>query len=108
MEATSPEATSPYPSENLAELRRRMVTAALRSGVGWDDVEDVVQEALAKLLREQPRTGAPPVQIWAFATLRDKRVEFMRARPGSASGAYRAHSLVLARTTRGAGWTSPR
>lgn len=78
MEATSPEATSPYPPENLAELRRRMVTAALRHGVGWDDVEDVVQEALAKLLREQPRRGAPPVQIRAFAALRDKRVEFMR------------------------------
>jgi DNA-directed RNA polymerase specialized sigma24 family protein len=80
MESTSPEATSPYPPEDLAELRRRMVMAALRRGVGWDDAEDVVQEALAKLLREQPRTGAPPLQIRAFAALRDKRVEFMRAR----------------------------
>lgn len=64
----------------LGRLRGRMVRRARRLGVPADEIEDVVQEALLKAIRERERPGAPGLEVRAFTALRDKRAEFARAR----------------------------
>jgi hypothetical protein len=59
-------------------LRGRMVASVRRRGVHENDVEDVVQDALEKLLNERIRPGAPPVEARAYASLEDKRIEHLR------------------------------
>lgn len=67
------------PSENLGHLRKVMVASAARGGrVRLDDIEDVVQEAIIKALREKVRDGVPPFAARALRALADKQVEYVR------------------------------
>jgi DNA-directed RNA polymerase specialized sigma24 family protein len=61
------------------ELRARMVASVRhRALVPVDDVEDVVHNALEKLLSEKVRAGAPRLSVRAFTAFRDKRAEYYR------------------------------
>lgn len=64
----------------LAGLRRRLVARARRDRLTPDDIEDMVQEALLKVLRERTRPGQPVIEIRAYTALRDARAEFFRQR----------------------------
>lgn len=68
------------PSLDLEVLRRRLVGTARRQGVAPADAEDVAQEALAKVVGERVRPGAPPMEVRAFVALRDQRIEYIRKR----------------------------
>jgi len=58
--------------------RSGMIRSARRSGIHVDDVEDVVHDALVKMLGEHVRSGAPSLERRAHAVLRDKRAEHWR------------------------------
>lgn len=58
-------------------LRKSLLSRAERI-VPLPDAEDVVQEALIKLLREEARPDAPDVRVRAFRALRDTRVDYFR------------------------------
>jgi DNA-directed RNA polymerase specialized sigma24 family protein len=60
------------------QLRERLVGYALARGIARDDVEDVVHDALEKLLCEIVRPGAPKLEIRGFRALKDKRAEHYR------------------------------
>lgn len=62
----------------LADLRRRLVARGRAYGLPLHDVEDLVQDALIKVLRERSRPGQPPVEIRALTALRDVRAEHFR------------------------------
>lgn len=59
-------------------LRYGMIASARRRQVDENDIEDVVHDALVKVLEEHVRPGAPSLQRRAHAALRDKRVEHWR------------------------------
>jgi DNA-directed RNA polymerase specialized sigma24 family protein len=60
------------------QLRERLVGYALRRGLSAHDAEDVVHDALEKLLHETVRPGAPKIEIRAYTALKDKRAEHYR------------------------------
>lgn len=59
-------------------LRGRMVATVRKRGVHANDVEDVVHDALEKLLNESIGPGAPPLEIRGYTALHDKQVEHFR------------------------------
>lgn len=58
-------------------LRLRLAASAARR-VPRDEVDDLVQDTLEKVLRERVRPGAPTLPKRAFAALRDKEAELWR------------------------------
>jgi DNA-directed RNA polymerase specialized sigma24 family protein len=60
------------------QLRSRMVASVRKGGLHENDVEDVVHDALEKLLSETVRPGAPNIAVRGFTALRDKRAEHYR------------------------------
>lgn len=59
-------------------LRGVMIASARRRQLDEHDVEDVVHDALVKVLEEYVRPGAPSLERRAHAALGDKRVEYWR------------------------------
>lgn len=59
-------------------LRSRLLNSARWHGIHENDLEDVVHDALAKLLAEQTRPGAPALDVRGYTALHDKRVEYWR------------------------------
>jgi DNA-directed RNA polymerase specialized sigma24 family protein len=59
------------------KLRSRLHVSAARR-VPIDEVDDLVQDTLEKVLREPLRAGAPNLARRAFAALHDKEVELWR------------------------------
>lgn len=60
------------------QLRGRMIASTRHRGIHENDVEDVVHDALEKLLGEHVRPGAPSRQVRGYTALRDKRAEHSR------------------------------
>jgi DNA-directed RNA polymerase specialized sigma24 family protein len=69
-------ATDEY--EVYERLRAGMLASARRNRVPENDVEDVIQDALVKLLGEHVRPGGPSLDRRAHTALHDKRVEHWR------------------------------
>ncbi len=55
-----------------------MVARTRKNGLSWDDAEDLVQDALLKVMRQGVRSGAPSLAVRAFVALRDRRSERAR------------------------------
>jgi DNA-directed RNA polymerase specialized sigma24 family protein len=72
----------PDPSnEELRALRTRLRHSAAAGGtVPAADVEDVAQEAMLKLVREERREDAPSLVVRGFVALRQARAEYFRRR----------------------------
>lgn len=68
--------------EQLEELRARLLRAAPhgRVRIPTNDVEDVTQEALVKLVREKPKDNPPPLLVRGFTALRQAKVDYVRQR----------------------------
>lgn len=70
-------ATSEYEGA-YERLRGQLIASARRRHVHVNDLEDVVHDALEKMLREHVRPGAPSLKVRSFTALRDKQVEHFR------------------------------
>lgn len=68
--------------DRLVQLRRRLLSSARgrAANVPAADVEDVVQDALVRFLRESPRAGAPADEVRAHVALRRERADYYRRR----------------------------
>lgn len=68
--------------EELQTLRNRLQRAAGHGEVPIprSDVEDVTQEALLRLVREQPDESAPSLVVRGFVALRQAKVDYVRRR----------------------------
>ena len=73
-------AQRPEPSQDeLKAVRGRLRRSAAAAGaVPPADVEDVTQDAMLKLVREQPRAEAPSLVVRGFVALRQARAEYLR------------------------------
>jgi DNA-directed RNA polymerase specialized sigma24 family protein len=68
--------------KELAELRQRLHRAAGSGAVPIPsaDTEDVTQEAMLRLVQEEPREDAPPIAARAFRLLHQAKVDYLRRR----------------------------
>jgi DNA-directed RNA polymerase specialized sigma24 family protein len=72
--------TEPPDDEQLRRLRRMLLRSACgpTAHVPSADVEDVVQEAMVRFLREPPDSSSPPAEIRASLALRRERANYYR------------------------------
>jgi hypothetical protein len=68
----------PATDQELQRIRRRLRLRLRGQGVLDMDVDDVVDQAIAKAANEQPDEDAPAFEIRAIVALRDVKADYLR------------------------------